>query len=423
VKNILAAAGNLTRGIWRRRRDVSYVSLVGYATLLLTLVLQIGIARLLGPSEFGIYSASLAIIALFEVPLVVRSGETAIRLLGERWRTGDGLVPLAMRMVRFDWILFLSTFLVIEAAIWTVRSRVGIDPWLVTILALMIPAQAGYGVYKSYFILLDKVTDMVRYEFTYALALASLNLIGLVGWGLYGLAVSMPVACVAKTYLAYRYTRKYVPEPSDMVAAESRVPSLTKLGFISITRNFFANALNQVDVILLGFLQKPEVVALYRVGKSLASLPTKVSFPVWRYLQPKFMEAIQSGHLARQRQIALSGAAVVLVVIVCLTPAVLIFGEDLLVSLYGEAYRGAFEHFLILSVGVCTFYGISGWFKFWAVLSNAQAFGIGVYATSVVAVVALGASIATLSPVAMAYVMSSVLVIMSAFVFAILLRS
>jgi hypothetical protein len=107
----------------------------------------------------------------------------------------------------------------------------------------------------------EKVTEMVQYEFTYAFCLASLNLIGLALGGMYGLAMSMPLAALVKTYLAYRYTYKYVPEPSA-VAPDLHLPPLTKLGLVSVTRNFFANSLNQVDIVLLGLLQQPEVVAL-----------------------------------------------------------------------------------------------------------------------------------------------------------------
>ena len=378
-------------------------------------LLQVAIARLLGAEQFGIYSVTLAMVALIEVPLVVRGSELAMRSLGEALRRNAlyEMKVLARSMFFYDLRLFISTSILLSVFAWALYPKLKIDPWLFMILTLMIPAQTGLGVFKSYFTIFDKVADMIRYELIYVVALAGLNLIGLVIWGLYGLGISMVLAMVVKTYLAYYFTQKYLPNIEGTNSSNVHCPSLTKEGMFSIIRNLFSNGFNQIDIILLGLFQKPEATALYKIGKSLASLPIKIAFPVWRYLQPKLMKAIQSGDKHEERRVILAGSLVLLFVMLCLIPPVLYFGEEAIVFLYGEEYLGAFNYFLILVIGVWAFHGITGWFKLWVVVTNSRLFGIGVYAVAFLTTIALGVSFGALSSDTMSYVVTFVLLVMS----------
>lgn len=297
----------ILRGIWSRKRELSEVSIIGYATLAVTFLIQVGIARLLGTEDFGIYSLTIAMVAMIEVPLIVRGSEIALKILGEHWQKGElhDFKYLAEGMISYDRMLFVTVFILLCIISCVSYWAFGYSPWLFIILSLVIPAQIGFGVYKSYFTIFGKVKEMVRYELIYAVLLACLNIMGILAFGVYGLAVSMVLAMLTKTFLAYYFTKNYIPQVVPNNLQYVRTLNLTKEGMFSIIRNLFANGFNQIDIILLGFLQKPEIVALYKVGKNLASIPIKVSFPVWRYLQPKLLEAIQSNDKNKEKRLFL----------------------------------------------------------------------------------------------------------------------
>ena len=104
----LGSLRSLTEQIWRRKGEVSFVSLTSYAILALTFAVQVITARLLGPEEFGIYSTTLALVSLVEVPLIVRGSELALRKLGSAWTSKNTaeFTLLSRAMLRHDLILY-----------------------------------------------------------------------------------------------------------------------------------------------------------------------------------------------------------------------------------------------------------------------------------------------------------------------------
>jgi len=415
---------DLLAQLWQRRGSLSSISVASYATLALTSIVQVAIARILGAEQFGVYAVALAFVALIEVPLITRGSELSLRKLGEMRNQGDSrdLRALARQLVRHDIALYVPAYLALACLSWIFRFKLGSAPWLIGTLALVIPAQAGYGVFKSYFIVFGKVKEMVRYELRLAVLQLALNLAGMLLWGLAGLAISVVVVAVVKNLLAYWTTRSYPPASTSRPSGET-LGSLTRASALPMARNLFANGFLQIDIVLLGLLQKPETLALYKVGKSLASLPIKVSFPVWRYLQPKLVETTQRGEKGKQLQVILSGSVTLTIVMALLLPVVLLFGERALTLLYGDEYRGSFRYFLVLFIGVWVFHGVTGWFKSWAVVTKSQLYGTAVYATAFAAVATLGVVFGRISATAMSYVVTGVYITMSIVVFANVIRA
>jgi O-antigen/teichoic acid export membrane protein len=409
----LSPVFELTRSIWRRRKEITEVSVLGYATIGLTFVIQVGIVRLLGPGQFGVYSMALALVALVEVPLIVRGSELSLRIIGMRVTSGQsGVVrALAREMIVHDLRLYGVAFALLVAFAWASHDLLGVDPVLVTILAFVIPAQAGFGVFKSYFVIFNKIGESVRYEFAYAALLGLLNMVGALMAGAYGLAVSLVIAMLVKSYMARASTRTFVPASSASAGADAS-PMLTGEGSLSVLRNVFSNALNQVDVLVLGAFQRPELVAVYKVGKSLASIPIKVGMPAWRFLQPRLLDAVHSGNRRREAAIIVAGSFVLAATLIVVAPVAYLVGEPFLAWVYGEQYRGAFAPFLVLLVGVWAFHGVGGWFKFWVVVEPSRKLGVWFYGMALVVVIVGALAIGRTSAMAMAYVAAGTMILM-----------
>lgn len=398
---------------WRHRGAISRVSLLGYATMALAFILQIIIARMLGVQLYGVYATNLAVVSIAEIPIVVRSGELAMRAMRPYpGNPAPSYGSLSRWLMRRDVWPFIGAYFVVAGAGWAFGSRLNLDPLLLSLLALTIPAQIGYGAYKSLFFVHNQMPRLGRTELAYALALTVLSLIGLLTAGIYGLAAGSAVAALAKTVLTRNGSRQF-PQTEGELTAPPKL-DLSRDSAYSIARNALANGLTQIDVILLSQAQSPEAVALYKVGKSLTSVPIKLAFPLWRMLQPQIMAAIRADDRRLERRAVMTGTLGFSLLMVVVLPLALLFGEDLIAFAYGAPFRGAFVYFLILMVGAWLFNGVAGWFSFWCVVGKSQVFGIVVYAAAFLLVLAGGLLWGLASPKHMAYVVSASLVVAAA---------
>jgi len=414
---LLGGLSNFVAGFfaqaWRHRGAISRVSLLGYATMALAFILQILIARLLGLQLYGVYATNLAVVSIAEIPIVVRSGELAMRAMRPYpGNTAPSYGALSRWLVRRDVWLFISAYFVVAGAGWAFGSKLNVDPLLLSILALSIPAQIGFGAYKSLFFVHNQMPRLGRTELTYALALTALSLVGLLAAGIYGLAAGSVAAALAKTLLTRNGSRQFTQTDGELT--ESPKLDMSRDSTYSIARNALSNGLSQIDVILLSQAQSPEAIALYKVGKSLTTLPIRLSYPLWRMLQPQIMAAVRSDDRGRERRALLTGSLGFAMLMVVVLPFILLFGGDLIALAYGENFRGAFVYFLILMVGVWLFNGVAGWFSFWCVVGKSQVYGIVVYATAFLLIFLGGLFWGMTSPRRMACVVSGALVVAAA---------
>lgn len=393
---------------WRHRGAISRVSLLGYATLALAFILQVMVARLLGLQLYGVYATNLAVVAIAEIPIVVRSGELAMRAMRPQpGHAETSYWAMSRLLVRRDIWPFIGAYFVVAGAGWAFGSRLNLDPTLLAILALSIPAQIGYGAYKSLYFVHNQMPLLGRMELAYSVALVALSLAGFLALGIHGLAAAAAAAALVKTVLARNGSRRFTA--MDDTSTDPPQLNLSRDSLYSVARNSLANGLTQVDVILLSQVHSPEAIALYKVGKSLTSLPIKLSFPLWRMLQPQIMAAIRADDRGLERRAVLTGSLGFALLLVVVLPLALLFGEDLIVLAYGAPFRGAFVYFLILMIGAWLFNGVAGWFSFWCVVGRSQLYGILVYAAAFLLMLLGGLSWGMTSPTHMAWVVSGAL--------------
>lgn len=366
--------------LWGKRQELSEVSLVSYLVLALSFGLNVLIARVLGPSSYGSYAAVLAAVALIEVPLVLRGSDMALRYVGELWNTGreNEARRLASQMVVYDlWLYFIVTVVLIGGG-WLSSQFLRFDPLLFTIVVFTIPVQAGFGVFKSSFVICNEVRSLARFELIYQIVLIGLSCAGVVIGGIHGLAVGLVLGEGAKNGIAYLFSRRFF---SISLKERARRSGLwfARGAVGPVLRGATYNGLHQIDVILLATFYSPSVVGAFKVAKALSLLPLKAAYPVWRYLLPRVVEAVQTGDSARQRRIVAAGSGAMLAVLAVAAPFVLRYGRAAIDMIYGVEYRSAFPLFVILVMGVAAFHGLAGWFKGWVVVVSRQGMGVLVY--------------------------------------------
>jgi O-antigen/teichoic acid export membrane protein len=256
---------------------------------------------------------------------------------------------------------------------------------------------------------------MVKFELTYTLVMLVLTLAGFSLFGMFGLAWAVVLSMLLKTYLAFLFTKSYLPSKDT---SELPVPEqdFHNDSLYSIFRNVCSNGINQIDVVVLAAFQTPQTVAIYKISKSLSSLPTKISFPVWRYLQPKLIQAVINDDKVKMRKSIFYGTSVLTLLIALIFPLVWIAGQEMIVLLYGQAYREAFQPLLILILGVWVFNGLTGWFKIWAVVSKSQRFSLLAYVLMFATLIVVSLLFGRYGPIEMAYTLSGIFLVFSLFV-------
>ena len=401
--------------IWIKRTEISSISVLSYLTLFFQFLTQVTLARLLGPNDYGKFAATVALIAIIEVPLIVRTSEIALRNL-IKLKDNLGIYrSFETNLLITDVKLLIGAyfFLLINSS-W-LSSLLEINIYQFIIMSLVIPAQIGYGIYKSRFVIFDKISQLVRIEFVYSLLCITSLVISYQVSGMFGLACGLVLIMIIKTFLAYNLTKSYIPKLSD--APQLPYKQNPADSFFSIVRSTVANGINQIDLIILSFFQNSQDVALYRVAKSLASLPTKITFPIWRYLQPKLIFAIDSNDHRTMKKLIFYGASISSSVVVLSFLITYFIGDILIDTLYGAEYKESFLPLLYLLFGIGLFNSVTGWFKIWSSVSKAQLSSVLIYLTIFISFISFGTLFGRNSINEMAFVVSSVLACGSWFIY------
>ncbi len=405
----------LFKVIWIKRTEISSISILSYLTFFFQFLTQVTLARLLGPNDYGKFAATVALIAIIEVPLIVRTSEIALRNLIKLKDNLGIYISFEKNLLITDIKLLIGAYLFLLINSSWLSSLLEINIYQFIIMILVIPGQIGYGIYKSRFVIFDKIPQLVRIEFVYSLLYMTSLVISYQVLGMFGLAGGLVLMMFIKTFLAYNLTKRYIPKFSGV----SQLPYKQNPAdsFFSIVRSTVANGINQIDLIILSFFQNSQDVALYRVAKTLASLPTKITFPIWRYLQPKLIFAIDNNDHKTTKKLIFSGTIISSSVVVLSFLITYFIGDIVIGTLYGTEYKKSFLPLLYLLFGIGLFNCVTGWFKIWSSVSSAQLSSVLIYLTIFIAFVSFGTLFGRNSINEMAFTVSTVLACSSCFIY------
>ena len=355
-------------------RNYLSISVLTYTAILVVFLTQVIIVRMLDISSYGVYAVIAAFISIIEGPLITRGGELALREAGKKWNDDrhNEAVSVINYINRNEKSIFWIVYAAIAIASFIFSEKMfDTDPLYLVILALSIPAQVGYGAYKNFLAITNNIKLQSYTEVLFASFTMLSVVVGISLYGLPGLLAALVLSAWIKTRVSkYNYVRVLAgfgvvdSGLSEVVIHED----FRKRSTSSMFRVLLQNGIMQVDIIILGLFQKPEVVAIYKVGKTLAGLPTKVSIPVWKYLHPAMVKAVNLRDVHLTRKTVFKGSAIVASLFALIYLAALLFGEDVVRFLYGENYTQSTTIFMILLLGYGAFYAVNGWFKTWVAL-------------------------------------------------------
>lgn len=410
--------------------DAAYTSASHVTAALMQLALQVYVVRSTSLAAFGSYATALAIAVTAETIFVTRSGELALQFVGRHWVAREpGLAFAAAQKIRaLDWRINWTLWGALVASVVLYPGGMTATRWYVVVLGLTIPAQIGFGVSKSMFIATSRLKEQAVFEIGQSAVAVVVGVIGVATYGIAGLIVSQVVVALLKTLAAQAITRRWWPTAvrnPDTVAKSRAVVdqhAWSRFGLHAVVRNAFMYGTSQVDVLLLAAARGSETVAIYKVAKTVAALPTRAAGAAWGALRPRLLRTWQAGEA--KRSLALIGWPSLLMTVgmaIAAVPAGYL-ADDVLRVLYGPFYTSGSVALLVLLVGNWLFGAATAWFNFWVIISEERGAGTVTYAILFLLTLGGGWTFGTRSPVAMAVAVSVAMVVTSAACWLLLLR-
>ncbi len=322
----------------------------------LVFINSIVLARLLGVTEFGIYTYVITWMSLLAIPAVFGLDKMLVRNLATYEATSDwGLMHGQLRWsMRFSLILGFILALSAAAVAW-----VFIPPTDATLLAflvgvILIPIMALTLVRQG---ALQGLRHVIQGQFPEMivrpiLTIAFVSAIALIGWELGSpLSVGAHVAAAAiGLIIGGMLLTHTIPAVVKTASPEYRRREwiTSALPFIAISgMNIISTRLG---VLLLGAMLSPEAVGIYAVANRITDLIAFVFAAVNTALMPTFAQLYAKQDMQQLQHIVTKSVRIITLLTLPIVGVIMLTGHWLLL-LFGEAFTRGYAVLLILCIG------------------------------------------------------------------------
>ena len=372
-------------------KNVKSISILTYLTIIIVFIANIMIVRELEVDSYGVFAFLLAIISIVEAPMISRGSELYLKNIGEYWHNGEygKAVQNTKYLINMEIRVYFSVFLAFILLSILIFQFKDIDPIYLIVLALSIPFQIGYSVYKSHLTLVNEVFMLSIMEIIFAIFYLILIYVMVSIYGLIGLVLAISSSALIKTLISRFVFIKMLKKKNidyHSIYAKKSIINYKKRSLNSIYRNFTQSGIVQIDLIILGIFGQPTMVAFYKIAKTLAGLPLKVAIPIWKILYPDLVKSISTNNAQLKRTTIQKGMLATSIMLIVIIIFSYFYGEQLIALIYGNDYVHAYIPFLILIVGYGLFFAINGWFKIWVALIEKISIGSYFYTSTFILV-------------------------------------
>jgi len=311
-----------------------------------TVILAIGIiivARLLGPSSYGLYTLTFVVpsllISLFDAGI----SYALVRLPARLGAEGDH--ARANRLVKLGFLLKLA------AIATAIMNRPELAPFL-RLASLTIVFQAIFDATSNSFIGQDLMQHSASMQIMQAILKGTLApAFVLIGLGITGaiLGYVFAVAAAGLTGATLLFTR-HVRSPSRAIdQASSELRELLGYGLPLYLAAIFGVFLTQYQNIVLAHFASNVEIGNFGATWNFTTLMMILAYPITAAMFPMFSKMdpkSQRSDLARAFRLALKYTSLLMIPA---SVAVMIFSRDLIYLTYGSGYRFAPQYLVLLS--------------------------------------------------------------------------
>lgn len=326
------------------------------------------LARVLGPSGYGVYAYALAIVSILTLPVQMGLPTLVIRETARAAATGDWPLIRGMWIWASRVILLASAGLIGAVAFWLWRVDV-LEPdqaktlaWGLPLIPLLaIAAVRGAALLGLRKIFWSTFPDQVFRPVLLACMVAAAALAGAVdaatAMALYVIAAA--AAFIIGTIALWRarpeklrQTRQYQTKGKEWLQA--LVPLSLIVGSQIINQN--------TDLLILGIFRSSEEVGHYRVALSINTLMVFGLVAVYFVIQPYLVNAHALGQHHRLQKLVSAAAAISTIFGFFALIAIWVVGKPVINLLFGSGFTPAHAPLVVLSIAglIHAIFGMAG---------------------------------------------------------------
>jgi O-antigen/teichoic acid export membrane protein len=323
----------------------------------LALVLATGVllARILGPSEYGVYAFVLAIISLLAVLGAFGLPELMTRNIATYLQTKDygRLAGLSVRSLQLT--IVVSLVFSIITVIWLLLDgALDFALWMAIIISFLVPIQAlsairGGALRGLGFVKVSQLPEMLLQPTAFLIAIVMIWYIQSEVTSIEALLSRVVVALLTLLVGTLLLVSKWPKELNGIKPIYE-----TARWFGSAKSFVFISALwvvlGQADIIILGLLSMPSDVGVYKVAVTGGSLVLYVILSVNTVIGPMIASTHAAGDTKELQLIVKKASRFGIIFSLPIALLLIVFGQELISFVFGEEYIAAYVPLLILTV-------------------------------------------------------------------------
>ena len=345
------------RTLWEKVLESTFVRHVGMLTVsniagtVLIILQGVIVARILGPTEYGVAGLILSYPSLFINVLSVRSSEVTLTYLGTYSSEADDEKAVSLIKLGYllDMLVAVCTILLVGASAgWAGRNVVKAEgtTWLIVLVALSLLPASVVNTSRAVLCFLERFRTIAAIQFLVTLVRSiAIIVFVLLGNGVMGVILGHILGTLTQVVLysvfGLRWIRTHWKGSVLRVRIDSLrddAGSLRQFILFNSASTVVTSLVKQMDIPLLGFFRNPTEVGYYRLARSIASMVGYLVDPLVSVAFPRISKLFSEKGIGGLKQlirryttqvsIALSTGAVVIL------PAV----PWLIRVIYGEAF-------------------------------------------------------------------------------------
>lgn len=335
-------------------RGVSWSFGLKIGSVLVVLLVNILLARSLGPDRFGSYAYILAVIGLLSIPTTLGLPELLVRDVAKyrvqrQWPLLKGLLVRANQSVA-ALALVIGAFSAAVAAFlaWPDKGAFFIALPLLVVNSLSSLRDAAMRGLR--YVILAQLPELAVRPLLFLILISALVLAGrqfsvVEVFGLQLMAAS--AAFGAGTWLLM----SRLPPQAKTAHSEYRTGAWLKgaIPFLFLGAMYFIT--NQTDIVMLGLMRSSAEVGIYKIAVQGAQLVIFILIAVNTTIGPLISELYHSGDLAKLKRVAVISARVIALVSVPIALVFMTFGRPLVDLVFGADYASASGPLAVLCLG------------------------------------------------------------------------
>jgi O-antigen/teichoic acid export membrane protein len=142
----------------------------------------------------------------------------------------------------------------------------------------------------------------------------------------------------------------------------------------------------QMDIILLSALSAPNVVAGYKVARTIANVPTRIAAPAWVLVRRTLISSVHRGSAAELFVVLSTRSLVLIAALALVVSPLFIWAEEILVLAFGAEFAPAAPALRVLLATGLIFGAGTGWSSFLGSIMKQKNTVISIYAAQVVVI-------------------------------------